>query len=187
MARYKKPPRPSRLASATLMLAVSVLLWMVAGVWYTAARRPYLVAEDTAVSLEGARELEADEALLAEHGVLSAAETLDSTGGPDGYVVIVARTGYKSVIRAQVTFSADGSRVAAVRILSQNETEYLGNRIASDNFTDGFAGRLLPVKLWQSAAVGSPVDGLSGSTVSAQAVVEAVNSAHAFLRVYLAA
>lgn len=187
MARYKKPPNPTRLMSAALMLAVSVLLWMVAGVWYTAARRPYLVAADTTVSLEGARQLEADEGLLAEYGVLSAAETLDSNGAPGGYVVIVARTGYKSVIRAQVTFSADASRVAAVRILSHNETEYLGDRIASDSFTGGFAGRLLPVKLWQSAALGSPVDGLSGSTVSAQAVVEAVNNAHAFLQRYLAA
>lgn len=187
MKRYKNPPGPSRVGAAAVMLAVSVGLWTLAGIWYTAARRPYLTAQETAVSLSGAEDMNADPPLMAEYGVLSAARALDSRGDTTGYLVVSVKNGYKSPIRVQSTFSADGSRLAAIRILSHNETEYLGDRIATEGFTAPFSGRLLPVKLWQSAAVGSPVDGLSGSTVSAQAVVGAVNNAHAFLLAYLAA
>ena len=187
MARYKNPPGPSRLGASAVMLVVSVVLWLLAGIWYTTVRQPYLTTHDTAVSLAGAKELSAPAALLADYGILSAAQALDGNGSPTGYVVVATRTGYKSAIRVQATFSVDGSRLSAIRILSQNETEYLGDRIASDSFIGGFTGRLLPVKLWSSAAMGSPVDGLSGSTISAQAVVEAVNNAHGFLQVYLTA
>lgn len=179
--------RPSRWLSAVLMTVLSVSLWMVSGLWYTAARAPYLTASDLTVGMEGAQPLPEDPEGWAAYGVLSAAQAVDETGQVSGYVVITARTGYKSTIRVQTTLSADGRRVAGVKVLSQQETEYLGSRITGEGFTAGFAGRLLPVKLWPSAATGSPVDGLSGSTVSAQAVVTAVNNAYWYIQEYLAA
>lgn len=183
--QHKYPRRPTRLLAAGVMAAVSVGLWPLSGIWYTAARQPYLTAESTTVPLSGAQELPAGEAQMAAYGVLSAARALDSAGKLSGYVIISAQTGYKSVIRVQSTFSADGSRLAGVRVLSQNETEYLGDRVATEGFTAPFAGRLPPMKLWGSAAVGSPIDGLSGSTISSQAVVTAVNKAYGFLQEYL--
>lgn len=67
-------------------------------------------------------------------------------------------------------------------MLSQHETEYLGARIATEGFAADFAGRKMPLKLADSARLGSPVDGLSGSTISAQAVVDGVNDAREFLQ-----
>lgn len=182
-----KKHHTTRLASALLMLAVAVGLVALSGWWYTAARHPYLTTHPVTVSVAGAAPLDTTEIDPAAYGVLSAARTLDSTGQPSGYVMVAATQGYKSVIRVQCTFSADGTTLAGVRVVSQDETEYLGNRIATQSFTAPFGGRLLPVKLWTSAMVGSPVDGLTGSTISAQAVVDGVNNAHRFLQAYLAA
>ncbi len=186
MKRYKNRRTPVPWLALVGMTAVSLSLWMLSGAWYTTARAAYLTPSDTAVPMAGARPLEERPDLQAAYGVLSAAAALDGNGTVTGYVLITAKTGYKSTIRVQSTFTADGKRLAAIRVLSQNETEYLGTRVASESFTAGFAGRRLPVKLWPSAALASPVDGLSGSTVSAQAVVTAVNNAHQYLKAYLA-
>ncbi len=186
MKRYKQRTAPVRWGATLAMLAVSVALWGLSVGGYAVLRRPYLQAADTAVVMAGARELTVDETLMARHRVVSAAESLDEEGQLTGYVVVAETTGYKSTIRLQATFTADARRLAAVKVLSHNETEYLGDRIVTPAFTQGFAGRLAPVKLTGSAAMGSPVDGLSGSTVSAAAVMAGVNAAHAFLLDYLA-
>ena len=176
-----------RWLAALLMPLFSVGLVMLSVWLYTTLRRPYLIFHPTAVAVTGAAPLTVSKEKMAAYGVLSAAHALDGDGIPNGFVVVAARQGYKSVIRVQCTFTADGGILAAMRVVSQNETEYLGERVASESFAAPFAGRLLPVKLWTDAAVGSPVDGLTGSTISAQAVVDAVNNAHRFIQDYLAA
>ncbi len=174
-----------RLPAMLLALAVGVGLWPLARMWYTAVRQAQLTPYLTEVATVAAEELAVSARQQAAYSVLSAARALDRQGGVSGYVVITEAQGYKSVIRVQCTFSPDGERLAGIRVLSQNETEYLGERVATEGFTSLFAGRRPPMKLWGSAAQGSPIDGLSGSTVSAQAVVGAVNNAHAFLQEYL--
>ena len=173
---------PRRWAALAGMLAVAVGL-VVLSVWgYTAARRPWLTTHPAQVPVVGTTPLEVDPGLMAAYGVNALSRTLDGAGQPAGYVVTVTRQGYKSPIRVQCTFTADGSTLAGLTVLSQDETEYLGSRIVSESFTAGFAGRRLPVKLWTTAAPGSPVDGLTGSTVSAQAVVDGVNAAYELLK-----
>ena len=90
--------------------------------------------------------------------------------------------GYKSDIRVQSTFAADGETLAGIRVLSQDETEYLGSRVETAEFTSLFMGRRAPLKLRGSVTPGSPIDGLSGATISSQAVIEAVNNAYAYLQ-----
>lgn len=183
MAHRRTPRRgPTRRLAAGMMLVTAILLVVLSGVWYTTARRPYLTVHPLSVPVAGARAVDAPAVLLTQHGVLSAARTLDGTGAHSGYLIIAEKNGYKSPIRVECTFSVDGKTLAGIRILSQDETEYLGTRITAESFTAPFAGRLLPIKLWQTAAPGSPVDGLTGSTVSAQAVVDAVNNAYTFLQ-----
>lgn len=171
-----------RLLSFLLMLLGGVGIILGGSAWYTAARQPQLSVHQTAVSLAGAQALPVTAQQQEHYGVLSAAQALDAAGNPTGYAVVVQRTGYKSPIRLQVLLTADGRTLAGIRVLSQDETEYLGARIANESFAAGFAGRQLPVKLWTSAAAGSPVDGLTGSTISAQAVVDAVNGAAAYVQ-----
>ena len=177
----------SRLLWALAMLAIGAGLVWFSGWWYTTARQPYLTQHPTTVAVAGATSLPVDKEAAQRYGVLSAARTMDGSGQPGGYVIVTAIQGYKSVIQVQCTFAADGSTLAGVRVVSQDETEYLGTRITSESFLEPFTGRRLPMKLWTSAAFGSPVDGLSGSTISAQAVVDGVNNAYGFLQDYLAA
>lgn len=172
----------SRLLAFLLMLAVSVGVVLFSAVWYNAARAHYLTsAEGVVVPLSMVRVIPVTEEEQDIYRVESAAQAEDTAGQVTGYLIITTARGYKSDIRVQSTFTADGETLAGIRVLSQDETEYLGNRIESADFTSLFAGRRAPMKLWGTATVGSPIDALSGSTVSSQAVVDAVNNAYAFL------
>ena len=172
-----------RVLAALLMLAVSVATVFAAGVWYTAARAEFLTAaEGVTVPLSVARVLSVTQEERAMYRVESAAQAEDTAGQVTGFLIITSARGYKSDIRVQCTFAADGKTLAGIRVLSQDETEYLGTRVESTEFTGLFMGRRAPMKLWGSAAYGSPIDAISGSTVSSQAVVDAVNHAYAFLQ-----
>ncbi len=177
--RYRSP---ARWLSALLMTAAGVLLVLLSGVWYTAARRPQLTAVEQPLTVSGAEELPITKAQQDTYGVESAARALDDEGQPAGYLLITAANGYKSRIRVQTVFALDKQTVASVRVLYQQETEYLGTRITGEGFLSQFSGRLAPMRLWIVPIEGSPVDGLSGSTISSQAVVDAVNNAQRFLQ-----
>ena len=177
--RYRSPARWGALGMM-LVLSLGALAAALAG--YETIRAPYAQSVETAVPLAGAEEMPVSLDEAQRYHVLSAARGLDAAGRVSGYVVVTARQGYKSEIKVQSTFTADGDTLAGIKVLSQQETEYLGARIVTEGFAAGFAGRKLPLKLAESAALGSPVDGLSGSTISAQAVVDAVNDARSFIR-----
>lgn len=172
-----------RLLATLLMLAVSISTVFAAAVWYNAARADYLTpAEGVVVPLSVARILPVTDEEKATYRVESAAQAEDDAGQVTGYLIITSARGYKSDIRVQATFAADGETLAGIRVLSQDETEYLGTRVESADFTALFLGRRAPMKLWGTATLGSPIDALSGSTVSSQAVVDAVNNAYDFLK-----
>lgn len=172
-----------RVLAFVVMLAISVGLVPLAAVWYNAARAQALTpAEGVTVPLSVVRELELTEQEKEEYRVETAAQAEDAEGRVTGYFIITSARGYKSDIRVQTTFAADGETIADIRVLSQDETEYLGTRVEAVEFTSLFAGRLAPIKLWGTATLGSPIDALTGATVSSQAVVDAVNHAYAFLK-----
>lgn len=172
-----------RLLAFTLMLVVSVGVVPLSAVWYNTARAEQLTpAEGVVVPIAVARIMDVTTQDKRTYRVESAAQTEDTAKQVTGYVVITAAHGYKSDIRVQTTFAADGDTIAGIRVLSQNETEYLGSRVESAEFTSLFAGRRAPMKLWDSATFGSPVDAISGATISSQAVVDAINNAHKFLQ-----
>ncbi len=176
--------RGSRRLFATLvMLAVSVGTVFAAAVWYNAVRADYLTpTEGVVVPLSVAKVIPITAQEKDTYHVDSAAQAEDAAGQVTGYLVITTARGYKSDIRVQTTFAADGETLAGIHVLSQNETEYLGTRIATAEFTSRFVGRRAPMKLWDTATLGSPIDALSGSTISSQAVVDAVNNAYAYLQ-----
>lgn len=177
-ARYRSP---HRLPALLLMAALSAALLLAAVLGYPALRRGYLTAHAVPIGTAGARPIAVSAEQAARYHLLSAAELIDQNGAADGYLLVTERQGYKSRIRVQSTFSADGTLLSGIRVLEQNETEYLGVRVATEGFTAQFSGRLAPMRLWTVPMLGSPIDGLSGSTVSSQAVVDAVNDAWRFI------
>lgn len=173
----------NRLPSLFFMAVVSVSLVLLTGAWYQGARVDYMMPmQDVFVPVAGARALTVTEQEERSFGIDSAAQALDADGQAVGFVIVSSTRGYRSDIRVQSIFAADGETLAGIQVLAQDETEYLGTRIQTEGFTSLFNGRRAPMKLWGSATFGSPIDALSGSTVSSQAVVDAVNHAYEFLQ-----
>ncbi len=103
----------------------------------------------------------------------------------DGEIVAVAipvvtHRGYSGDIRLLVGVDA-GGEVRGVRVLEQNETPGLGDKIKADK-TDwilGFTGRSLgnpPPEGWAVKKDGGVFDQFTGATISPRAVVEAVET-----------
>ncbi len=179
--RYRVPI--NRWVALALALVVSAGVVVLACGWYSAAREAYFAPQDSVtVTVAGAKELPVSDTAKERYGVESAAQALDAAGQPTGYVIVTAQKGYKSVIRVQSTFTLDGKLLAGMKVLEQDETEYLGVLVQTEGFMAQFAGRKLPMRLWNDVRLGSPIDALSGATVSSQAVVDAVNNAYAYVK-----
>lgn len=181
---HKRYRSPSRLLATFLMVVASVGLILLAGVWYTAARQERLTSRPVEMAIGNTVTISVTPQMTERYGLEAASRTLDGEGRPNGYLLITAANGYRSRIRVQTVFAEDRQTVVSLRVLYQQETEYLGSRITGEEFLSQFGGRLAPMRLWTAPVQGSPVDGLSGSTISAQAVVNAVNGGYAFLQQY---
>ncbi len=173
--RYRAAPRWLALG---LMTVASFGLILLTGGWYTAARAAYLVPHTVeAVPPTAFVPLPVEASVLAPYGAQQVMCARAADGRVLGYAVDTAVRGYKSDIRVRSVISADGAMLLSMQVLAQNETEYLGERVQTEAFAALFAGRRMPLKLAQSVGLGSPVDALSGATISSQAVVDAVNNA----------
>lgn len=118
-----------------------------------------------------------------ELGVTAVEKALDANGDTVAYIVTGTVIGYNAEVPIEMTttVSTDGSIVWGVDILHQDETEYLGVRIETDEFKNQFDGRLCPVVSSKGSAKGSTIDVLARSTISSEAVIDGVNNAVAFL------
>lgn len=98
-----------------------------------------------------------------------------------GYSFELAPKGYAGPVVLRASIESATGTVTAVELVSQNETEGYGTRIATDEgaaFLAKFAG-----KPAENPAEG--VDGISGATVTSNAVLRAVEQAGAFYTRYL--
>ncbi|QIT57139.1 electron transport complex subunit RsxG [Aquisalimonas sp. 2447] len=91
---------------------------------------------------------------------------------------VTAPDGYSGPIELLVAIRADGS-VAGVRVLNHRETPGLGDAIESarSDWLEGFEDRSLgdpPREGWTVHRRGGEFDGISGATITARAVIQAV-------------
>ena len=117
------------------------------------------------------------------YSVKSLQQAYDDAGNLVAYIVECETIGYnqESPIDMTAIISADGQLVCGIDILDQKETEYLGVRIAGDDFKKQFDGRYLPVVASTSTEKGSKIDVIANSTISSQAVIDGVNNAQSFV------
>ncbi len=88
-----------------------------------------------------------------------------------GYAFSAIGTGYGGKIEILVAMQ-DASTIKAISIVSQTETAGLGSRVTLPKFTDQFAGKNVnDVKI---KSEGGQIDGITGSTISSKAVINAV-------------
>ena len=83
------------------------------------------------------------------------------------------------------TITADGKVVCGIDIIKQEETEYLGVRIATDDFKNQFTDKKLPVSSSNSIEKGSKIDVIAKSTISSQAVIDGVDNAAEYVKTFL--
>lgn len=123
-----------------------------------------------------------------ELNVTGVENAFDDKGNLVGYVIKTETTGYNAEvpIETATTITKDGKYVAGIDILKQQETEYLGVRIQTDDFKNQFKSRKLPVASSSTIEKGSKVDVLAKSTISSEAVIDAVNNASEYVNTYLA-
>lgn len=122
----------------------------------------------------------ADEYDLASFGIESVDECVDAAGNLVAYRLSASVTGYnqESPIEMATIVSNDGTVLFGIEIIKQKESEYYGDRISGADFQNRLSGRYLPVFRTGEAGQGAHVDGLSGATVTTNAVFGAINQAH---------
>lgn len=123
-----------------------------------------------------------------ELNITSIEKAFDANGNMVAYVVNGTVIGYNQEVPIELStvITPDASVVCGVEVLKQEETEYLGVRIQTDEFQNQFKGKKLPVKNASSLTKGSSIDMLAKSTISSQAVVDGVNNAKTYVETFLA-
>ncbi len=121
-------------------------------------------------------------------GVTAVEEVYNDKNEVVAYVINGTTVGYnaESPIEMATTITADGKVVCGVDILKQEETEYLGVRIATDNFKNQFEGKKIPVVSSNGIEKGSKVDVIAKSTISSEAVITGVDNAAEYVTEFLA-
>lgn len=89
-----------------------------------------------------------------------------------GYCVEVSSTGFIDQITLLVGVNLGGA-VTGIAVLNQNETLQIGAEVLKPSFLERFIGRSGTLSLWES----NTIDGLSGATVTLEAVTDCVNRA----------
>jgi len=106
------------------------------------------------------------------------ARTLEDTTGVVFYPVVA--TGYNSRIELAVGIAKNGS-ITGVRIISENETEGLGDQVHQDK-TDwilSFTGTSftdIPREDWKVSSENGYFDQISGATITSRSVINAVRN-----------
>lgn len=107
----------------------------------------------------------------------------DSSGNTLGHVVsVTSSNGYGGDLTISLGYSLDGT-VQGLEFLVLNETVGFGQNAKEPAFKDQFVGRQVDsfVATKSGASLENEIDGLSGATVTTNAVTEAVNAGILFL------
>lgn len=176
--------------SLTWLISLGVMIVLSAGVIFgtiaidNLANKKYNEPVEIGFTVSSSKPVDITSLNTSEYNVTAVEEAYDNSGKVVAYVVESTTVGYnqESPIKMTTTISADGTLVCGIDILEQNETEYLGVRIAEDGFKNQFKGRYLPVKVSTDTDKGSGIDAISNATISSRAVVDSVNKAQAFVQ-----
>jgi Na+-translocating ferredoxin:NAD+ oxidoreductase RnfG subunit len=175
--------------SLTWLISLVVMIIVCVGVIFGSqalnnfANRKYDQSVEIDFTIASTEEVDLASLNAEQYNVTSLQKAYDSAGELVAYIVEGTTVGYNAEVPIETStiISADGEIVCGIDILHQEETEYLGVRIQTAEFTDQFTGRYLPVVASGSSSKGSNIDTLAKSTISSQAVIDAVNNAQSFV------
>lgn len=137
----------------------------------------YVIAESDGFEVINIDKKSEDDVVKEAFKALNGSETA-------GYVVKVSPKGYKGPIDMIVGIKNDG-KLGGIKILSQGETPGLGARVEEEGFMDKFKGldTKEDIKVVKTETTNSSeVQGVTGATISSNAVVTGVNEALKFYK-----
>lgn len=111
-------------------------------------------------------------------GEIPAYRALDDSDQTVGWVIPTGGQGFADRIEVLVGLDAGAERITGVYVLDQKETPGLGNKIVEDAWRGQFTGKALGAPLVVTKAKpGSDreIQGVTGATISSDAVVDIVN------------
>ena len=111
------------------------------------------------------------------YGVFEMYKGLDESGTIAGAVIFLNTKGYGGDITVAVGVSATGE-ITGVEVNSHGETPGLGERVTHKEFLDQFKGGRAPYKL-------KDIDGITGATISTNAMIKGINSAAEYFAAYV--
>lgn len=95
---------------------------------------------------------------------------VNDQGDVIGYAFVGEGNGYGGVVRVLVGVDETTDEILNIKVIEHSETPGLGSRVEEDTFRNRFVGKTVddPIQINQD------IDNLSGATMSARAVAEAV-------------
>ena len=95
-----------------------------------------------------------------------------------GYVIELEPKGYSDTISMMVGISGNESIITGMRVMRHSETPGLGALAVKENFYRQFDGkRMVPLRVVKTNAGENEIDAISGSTITTNAITNAVNEA----------
>lgn len=108
-------------------------------------------------------------------------KAVDADGKPAGLTFIADGGGFQGNIRIMVGLSTDYLKLRGIKVLEQNETPGLGNRIKEPAFEDQFKGLEIKPKIeyikYRKPEKPNQITAITGATISSDAVVKNINNA----------
>lgn len=106
---------------------------------------------------------------------------IDAEGKSVGVAFIADGGGFQGNIRLIVGLNNDYLKLKAIKVLEQNETPGLGNRIKEPQFEDQFKGLEIKPKVeyikYRKPEKPNQITAITGATISSDAVVKNINNA----------
>lgn len=106
---------------------------------------------------------------------------LDADGKPVGLAFIADGGGFQGNIRIMVGLGLDYLKLKGIKVLEQNETPGLGNRIKEPAFEGQFKGLEIKPKVeyikYRKPEKPNQIQAITGATISSDAVVKNINNA----------
>lgn len=112
-------------------------------------------------------------------GIVSAREITDDSGAVTAYSVVAKAKGFappSNPVTWEIVFENDAKTIREVTVVSHGETPGYGAKMEENSYLDMYKGVL--------ATESSEIDGISGATVTTDAIRLLVNNAYEFISTY---
>ncbi len=170
MKREVNDMKDSRLKGIIALAVVTVIAF---GVIYGSK---ILTKDATEDNTEIVEELPGAIDVADAEGIVSARELTDDSGALTGYSVVAKAKGFApptNPVTWEVVFESDAKTIKEVKVVSHGETPGYGAEMEESSYLEQFKG--------MAGTESSEIDGVSGATVTSEAIRLLVNNAYEFI------